>query len=61
VQYWEPVKWVARLRDRKTDDRPLLLHVNMDAGHGGRSGRFRRLEQTAMEYAFVLARAGLAD
>lgn len=61
VQYWEPVKWVARLRDRKTDDRPLLLHVNMDAGHGGRSGRFRRLEQTAMEYAFVLDQAGLAD
>jgi oligopeptidase B len=59
VQYWEPVKWVARLRDRKTDDRPLLLHVNMDAGHGGRSGRYRRLEQTAMEYGFVLDRAGL--
>lgn len=59
VQYWEPVKWVARLRDRKTDDNPLLLHVNMEAGHGGSSGRFRRLEQTAMEYGFVLDRAGL--
>jgi len=54
VQYWEPVKWVARLRDLKTDTNPLLLHVNMDAGHGGRSGRFRRLEQRAMEYAFLL-------
>lgn len=59
VQYWEPVKWVARLRDHKTDDNPLLLHVNMEAGHGGSSGRFRRLEQTAMEYGFVLDRAGL--
>ncbi|MBS3746228.1 MAG: S9 family peptidase [Wenzhouxiangellaceae bacterium] len=59
VQYWEPAKWVARLRDYKTDQKPLLLHVNMDAGHGGKSGRFRRLEQTAMEYAFVLERAGL--
>ena len=61
VQYWEPVKWVARLRDRKTDDNPLLLHVNMEAGHGGRSGRYRRLAETALEYAFVLDRAGLAD
>jgi len=59
VQYWEPVKWVARLRDLKTDDNPLLLHVNMEAGHGGQSGRFRKLRQTAMEYAFVLDRAGL--
>lgn len=61
VQYWEPVKWVARLRDLKTDANPLLLHVNMGAGHGGQSGRFRRLGQTAMEYAFVLDQAGLAD
>ena len=59
VQYWEPLKWVARLRDLKTDDNPLLLHVNMEAGHGGQSGRFRRLKQKAMEYAFVLDRAGL--
>jgi len=58
VQYWEPAKWVARLRELKTDDNPLLLHVNMDAGHGGQSGRFRRLEQTALEYAFILERAG---
>lgn len=60
VQYWEPAKWVARLRVQKTDDNPLLLHTNMDAGHGGASGRFRRLESTAMEYAFILDQAGLA-
>ena len=54
VQYWEPAKWVARLRDLKTDDNVLLLNTDMDSGHGGSSGRFRRLEQTAMEYAFVL-------
>ncbi|MCA1779435.1 MAG: S9 family peptidase [Xanthomonadaceae bacterium] len=58
VQYWEPAKWVARLRELKTDDNPLLFHVNMDAGHGGQSGRFRRLEQTALEYAFILDQAG---
>lgn len=54
VQYWEPTKWVAKLRAMKTDDNLLLLHTNMEAGHGGASGRFKRLEQTAMEYAFVL-------
>jgi len=54
VQYWEPTKWVAKLRATKTDDNLLLLHTNMEAGHGGASGRFKRLEQTAMEYAFVL-------
>lgn len=54
VQYWEPAKWVAKLRDRKTDDHRLLLHMNMEAGHGGASGRFRRLRETALEYAFVL-------
>jgi oligopeptidase B len=54
VQYWEPAKWVARLRALKTDDRLLLLHTNLDAGHGGRSGRFRGLEDTALGYTFLL-------
>jgi len=59
VQYWEPAKWVARLRDRKTDDNLLLLHTNMDAGHGGASGRFRKHRETALECAFLLKLAGL--
>jgi oligopeptidase B len=54
VQYFEPAKWVARLRAKKTDRNPLVLHVNMEAGHGGKSGRFRRQRERAMEYAFVL-------
>ena len=54
VQYWEPAKWVAKLRDKKTDDNVLLLETNMDAGHGGASGRFQRYKETALEYAFML-------
>ncbi len=54
VQYWEPAKWVAKLRDLKTDDTLLLLHTNMDAGHGGASGRFEALKEVALEYAFLL-------
>jgi len=54
VQYWEPAKWVAKLRDMKTDDNLLLLHTNMEAGHSGASGRFRRYRETALDYAFLL-------
>ena len=54
VQYWEPAKWVAKLRDMKTDNNKLLLHTNMDAGHGGASGRFEALKEVAMDYAFIL-------
>jgi len=61
VQYWEPAKWVARLRAMKTDRRPLLLYTNMDGGHGGASGRFRRLRETALEYAFLLDLAGIRN
>jgi oligopeptidase B len=55
VQYWEPAKWVAKLRANKTDKNVLILHTNMDAGHGGASGRFRRLHEVAQDYAFLLA------
>jgi oligopeptidase B len=54
VQYYEPVKWVAKLRAMKTDQHRLLLHVEMEAGHGGKSGRFQRYREIAMEYAFLL-------
>jgi oligopeptidase B len=59
VQYFEPAKWVARLRHMKTDDRPLLFRVNMEAGHGGKSGRFQRFRELAEEYAFLLDQAGI--
>lgn len=54
VQYWEPAKWTAKLRELKTDDNLLLFHCNMDAGHGGASGRFQRYKEIALEYAFIL-------
>ena len=54
VTYWEPAKWVARLREMKTDDNVLLLKTNMGAGHGGKSGRFESLRETAEEFAFIL-------
>jgi oligopeptidase B len=59
VQYWEPAKWVAKLRDLKTDNNMLLLHVNMDAGHTGATGRFQQFRETALEYAFILKVAEL--
>ena len=57
VQYWEPAKWVARLRTRKTDSNPLLFRTNLEAGHGGKSGRFERYREIAEEFAFVLDHA----
>lgn len=54
VQYWEPAKYVAKLRDLKIDDNPLLMWCNMETGHGGASGRFKAYEETAMEYAFLI-------
>jgi oligopeptidase B len=59
VQYFEPAKWVARLRDRRTDNNRLVMITNMDAGHGGASGRYRRYEETAREYAFMVDLAGI--
>ena len=61
VQYFEPAKWVAKLREMKTDNNELLLHINMEAGHGGASGRFERYKITAMEYAFMLDLAGIEN
>lgn len=58
VTYWEAAKWVARLRDKTTGDNPVLLKLNMDAGHGGASGRFSQLEEIAYIYAFALKVAG---
>ncbi|MEN8157640.1 MAG: S9 family peptidase [Bacteroidota bacterium] len=59
VQYWEPAKWVAKLREMKTDNNMLLMYCNMDTGHGGASGRFETYKETAMEYAFLLTLAGI--
>ena len=60
VTYWEPAKWVARLRAHRTDGNPLLLKTNMGAGHGGKSGRYESLHETAEEYTFILEAFGLA-
>jgi oligopeptidase B len=61
VQYFEPAKWVAKLRRLKTDDNVLLFRVNMEAGHGGKSGRFQAYRERAEEYAFVLDQAGIKE
>jgi oligopeptidase B len=59
VQYWEPAKWVAKLRANKTDDNLLLLRTKMQAGHGGVSGRYKRYKETAFVYAFILDVLGI--
>lgn len=59
VQYWEPAKWVAKLRELKTDDNKLLLRTNMETGHGGTTGRFKVYRETAQEYAFIVDLAGI--
>lgn len=61
VTYWEPAKWATRLRATKLDQNVLLLKTNMDAGHGGKSGRYEGLKEVAEEYAFILVSFGLAD
>jgi oligopeptidase B len=61
VTYWEPAKWVAKLRELKTDHNELLLKTNMGAGHGGKSGRFESLTETAEEFAFILWQLGMTE
>jgi oligopeptidase B len=61
VMYWEPAKYVAKLRTLKTDDHPLILKTNLDAGHGGASGRYDALKEAAFDYAFVLTQVGLKN
>lgn len=61
VQYWEPAKWVAKLREMKTDNNTLVLRTNMETGHGGTTGRFKVYRETAQEYAFILDQAGIGE
>jgi oligopeptidase B len=61
VQYWEPAKYVARLRDLDTGRQPVVFRINMDAGHGGKSGRFRRYRELSEMYAFMLDQLGVSQ
>ncbi len=60
VPYWSPAKWVAKLRELKTDSNPVLLETNMSSGHAGASGRFEKYKLTALEYAFMLDQLGMS-
>ena len=57
MTYWEPAKWVAKLREYKIDQNKLLFKINMDAGHAGKTGRYTHLKEIAEEYAFVIEKA----
>jgi oligopeptidase B len=59
VQYWEPAKWVAKLRELRKGSNILVFHIDMDSGHGGASGRFESLKEVALEYAFLLDLEGI--
>jgi oligopeptidase B len=61
VQYWEPAKWIAKLRDHKQGDNLIIMHCNMETGHGGASGRFARYKEVAMEYAFMFMLEGIYE
>jgi oligopeptidase B len=61
VQYYEPAKWIAKLRALNTGRHALLLRIDMESGHGGKSGRFQRYREIAMEYAFILDQAGIGE
>jgi oligopeptidase B len=61
VMYWEPAKYAAKLRTLKTDDNPLVLKINMGAGHGGASGRYDYLREIALDYAFLFSQLGIRD
>jgi oligopeptidase B len=61
VMYWEPAKYVAKMRTLKTGDHPLILKTNMGAGHGGASGRYDRLREVALDYAFILGQVGITQ
>lgn len=61
VQYWEPAKWIAKLREYRTNDNQLMMYCNMDTGHGGASGRFERYKEIALEYAFLMDLEGITE
>jgi oligopeptidase B len=61
VQYWESAKWVAKLRATRSNAAPIVFRVTMDAGHGGKSGRFERMLEIAREYAFILDQAEISE